>query len=98
VWSAIMPDGGNSGECCRCALIGRKTPVRAPHANAFCERLIGRVRRECLDWLILLHERYLRFVMTEWVAHDNHGRPYSSLGPGIPDPKREKTRELESAA
>ncbi len=29
-----------------------KTPVRCPKANAFCERLIGSIRRECLDWLI----------------------------------------------
>jgi putative transposase len=28
-----------------------RTPVRAPEANAFCERLIGSMRRECLDWL-----------------------------------------------
>ena len=71
-----------------------KTPVRAPQANAFCERLIGSMRRECLDWLILLNERHLRFVLTEWVAHYNHGRPQASLGPGIPDPQGEKTPEL----
>ena len=71
-----------------------KTPVRTPQANAFCERLIGSMRRECLDWLILLNERHLRSVLTEWVAHYNHGRPHASLGPGIPDPPNVETREV----
>lgn len=62
-----------------------KTPVRCPQANAFCERLIGTIRRECLDWLILLNERHLRFVLREWVAHYNKGRPHASIGPGIPE-------------
>ena len=63
-----------------------KTPVRAPTANAYCERLIGTIRRECLDFMIPLNERHLRRFLTEWVAHYNKGRPHSSLGPGIPDP------------
>lgn len=63
-----------------------KTPFRAPQANAFCERLIGTVRRECLDFLIPLNERHLRGVLQEWVTHYNRGRPHSNLGPGIPDP------------
>jgi transposase InsO family protein len=71
-----------------------KTPARAPQANAFCERLIGSIRRECLDWLIVLNERHLRSVLMEWVAHYNHGRPHASLGPGIPDPQGEKNPEL----
>jgi putative transposase len=62
-----------------------KTPVRCPQANAFCERLIGTIRRECLDWLILVNEQHLRKVLQEWVAHYNQGRPHASLGPGIPD-------------
>jgi len=62
-----------------------KTPVRSPQANAFCERVIGTIRRECLDWLILLNESHLRRVLGEWVAHYNRGRPHTSLGPGIPD-------------
>lgn len=64
-----------------------KTPVRTPQANAFCERLIGTIRRECLDFLIPLNERHLRKFLREWVVHYNKGRPHSSLGPGIPDLK-----------
>jgi transposase InsO family protein len=63
-----------------------KTPARSPQANAHCERLIGTIRRECLDWLIPLSDRHLRKILHEWVAHYNRGRPHASLGPGIPDP------------
>lgn len=62
-----------------------KTPVRSPQANAFCERLIGTIRRECLDFVIPLNERHLRCVLQQWVAHYNRGRPHASLGPSIPD-------------
>ena len=63
-----------------------KTPAHAPKANAFCERLIGTIRRECLDWMIPVGERHLRRILKEWVRHYNRGRPHSSLGPGIPEP------------
>ena len=62
-----------------------KTPVRAPQANAFCERLIGSVRRECLDWIIPLNEQHLRRALAEWFTHYNGARPHAALGPGIPD-------------
>jgi putative transposase len=63
-----------------------RTPVRSPQAKAFCERLIGTIRRECVDFLIPLNERQVRRVLAEWVGHYNRGRPHASLGPGIPDP------------
>src|SRR5262249_34101955 len=63
-----------------------RTPVRAPQANASCERLVGTIRRECLDFLIPLTESHLREIMSRWVTHYNRGRPHSSLGPGLPDP------------
>jgi len=63
-----------------------KTPFRAPQANAYCERLIGTARRECLDYLIPLHEKHLRRILKGWVTHYNRGRPHASLGPGIPEP------------
>jgi putative transposase len=62
-----------------------KTPIRRPQANAFCERLIGTVRRDCLDYVIPIDARHLRRILRESVAHYNQGRPHSSLGPGIPD-------------
>lgn len=63
-----------------------KTPVRTPQANAFCERLIGTIRRECLDGLIPLNERHVRGILQEWVRHYHRGRPHASLGPGLPEP------------
>jgi transposase InsO family protein len=63
-----------------------KTPFRSPQANAFCERLVGTLRRECLDFLLPLSESHLRGILKEWVAYYNRSRPHSSLGPGMPDP------------
>ena len=63
-----------------------KTPYRSPKANSFCERVIGTLRRECLDFLIPLTENHLRIVLKNWVPHYNQGRPHSSIAPGIPDP------------
>jgi putative transposase len=62
-----------------------KTPYRSPQANAFCERLIGSARRECLDFMIPLHEDHVRWFLKQWTVHYNKSRPHSSLGPGIPD-------------
>ena len=62
-----------------------KSPYRSPLANSFCERVIGTLRRECLDFLIPLTENHLRSILRKWVKHYNQGRPHSSIGPGIPD-------------
>ena len=62
-----------------------RSPVRMPTANAHCERLIGSIRRECLDYLIPLNATHLRRSLREWTRHYNAGRPYRSLGPGIPN-------------
>jgi putative transposase len=65
-----------------------RTPVRAPQANAYCERLIGTMRRKCLDLMIPLGEKHLRSILREWIRHYNQGRPHSSLGPGVPAEER----------
>jgi len=63
-----------------------RSPVRAPKANAYVERLIGTLRRECLDFLIPFSERHLAAIAREWAEHYNRGRPHASLGPGLPQP------------
>ena len=62
------------------------TPVRTPVANATCERVIGTMRRECLDFMIPLNEGHLYGILKEWATHYNEGRPHMSLGPGLPQP------------
>jgi len=63
-----------------------RSPVASPKANSICERVIGTIRRECLDWMIPVSEAHLRSILKLWVEHYNRGRPHSSLGPGVPDP------------
>src|SRR5271169_6144428 len=65
-----------------------KPPVHSPQANSLCERLIGTLRRECLDWIIPLTEDHLRRTLWSWLPHYNRGRPHTSLGPGLPVPGR----------
>jgi transposase InsO family protein len=67
-----------------------RTPVRAPKANAMCERVGGSLRRECLDFLIPFNERHLQRIIREWTTHYNRGRPHSALGPGLPEPMSDK--------
>jgi putative transposase len=63
-----------------------KSPQQSPKANAICERVIGTIRREYLDWLIPLSESHLRSMLKVWVTHYNGARPHMALGTGAPDP------------
>jgi len=72
-----------------------RTPVRAPKANAVCERVGGSLRRECLDFLIPFHARHLRMTVRDWTIHYNRGRPHSALGPGVPEPISERVAPNE---
>ena len=55
------------------------TPVHGPNANAVAERVIGTLRRECLDHVIVLNEQHLLRVLHEYVDHYNGMRPHRSL-------------------
>jgi len=63
------------------------TPVRAPRANAVVERVIGTLRRECLDHMIVLDEQHLTSVLAEFLRYYNHDRPHRTLGLQTPEPR-----------
>jgi transposase InsO family protein len=56
-----------------------RTPVRAPRANAFIERWIGTVRRECLDRILIVNRRHLERVLPAYIRHYNEHRPHRCL-------------------
>lgn len=60
-----------------------KTPVQA-QANAICERVIGTLRRECLDRMLIFGPRHLETVLAEYVEHYNSHRPHRSLSQRCP--------------
>jgi putative transposase len=63
-----------------------RTAYRAPKENAYCERLLGSVRRECLDHLLILSTAHLLRVLREYVRYYNTDRPHQGIDQRIPDP------------
>jgi transposase InsO family protein len=63
------------------------TPPRAPRANAICERMIGTLRRELLDRILIVNERHLRRILTDYLHHFNAARPHRALAQHRPRPK-----------
>ncbi len=65
-----------------------RTAVQAPRMNAICERLVGTVRRELLDRVLILGEAHLRAVLTEYQAHYNTARPHQGIAQHVPADER----------
>jgi putative transposase len=64
------------------------TPVGAPNANAYAERWVGTVRRECLDQLLIVSRQQLVSVLRRYVEHYNQRRPHRSLAYATPAPSK----------
>ena len=66
-----------------------RTAVQAPRMNAICERLVGTLRRELLDRMLILGEAHLRAVLTGYQAHYNTARPHQGIAQRVPDDERD---------
>ena len=62
-----------------------RAPIRAPNANAYAERWVGSVRRECLDRLLIFSRRQLKYVLRAYLRHYNERRPHRALDLRAPD-------------
>jgi putative transposase len=63
------------------------TAPRSPWQNPYAERLVGSVRRECLDHVIILGERHLRRILKSYFAYYHGSRTHLSLGKDAPEPR-----------
>ena len=61
-----------------------RSAVQAPRMNAICERLVGTLRRELLDRVLILGEAHLRAVLTDYQAHYNMARPHQGIAQRVP--------------
>jgi putative transposase len=73
-----------------------RTPVRAPNANAYAERWVGTLRRDCLDRLLIWNRRHLDGVLRSYVAHYNRHRPHRSLS--LQPPEERTAPAIQSSA
>jgi transposase InsO family protein len=76
-----------------------RSAVQAPRMNATCERLVGTLRRELLDQVLIFGEAHLRAVLAEYQTHYNTARPHQGIAQhapdGAPDPRRCTATDLD---
>ncbi len=74
------------------------TAPRAPWQNGYCERVIGTIRRECLDHVIVLNEKHLRRVLKEYLAYYHESRTHLGLGKDAPEPRPIQNQDVGPVA
>jgi len=67
-----------------------RSAVQAPRMNATCERLVGTLRREPLDRVMIFGETHLHAVLAKYQAHYNTARPHQGIAQHVPDGERDR--------
>jgi putative transposase len=70
------------------------TAYRSPWQNPYCERVIGSIRRECLNHVIVMNEKHLRRVLNGYVAYYHGSRTHQSLDNDCPTPRPAEPPEM----
>jgi hypothetical protein len=73
---------------------GTSLALAAGAYTAICERVIGTLRRELLDRILILSERHLARVLREYLIHDNGHRPHQSRRQRPPDIATQPARDV----
>ena len=75
-------------------LVDIRISFHSPWQNPYVERLIGSIRRECLDHVVVLSERHLKRILTEYFRYHQEARPHQSLDDNSPVPREVEPPEL----
>ena len=69
-----------------------RSAVQAPRMNVICERLVGTLRLELLDRVLILGEAHLHAVLAEYQAHYNTAQPHQGIAQHVPADERDANR------
>ena len=72
---------------CSLGLEQKLIAPRSPWQNPFVERLVGSIRRECLDHVLVLHARHLHGVLSDYFDYFHRHRPHRGLEQDCPEPR-----------
>jgi hypothetical protein len=71
-----------------------KTAYRSPWQKPYCERVIGSIRRDCLDHVIVMNQRHLRGILRDYLGYYHEARTHQSLGNDCPTPRSVEPPEM----
>jgi len=74
------------------------TAPRSPWQNGYCERVVGSIRRECLDHVIVLNEKHLRRVLKEYLVYYHRSRTHLGLEKDAPESRAVQAQDVGPVA